>query len=115
MDLSMVIYAETIPSDILAHTKSTLSILVASSLGGLQANAYQLGQLLSKMLPEVSRFIENPLAPVGSDTKDDSTGRYYAEAIQLHEQYSSQGTDQLAQETAQAYFKVSPFKTRINI
>lgn len=78
---------------------------MASNLASLQANAYQLGQLLVKLLPEVSKFIESPPS-TSFHNEMDSPGRYYAEAIQLHEQYLTKATDQLAQETAAAYFKV---------
>lgn len=75
--------------------------IVASVLHGLGLNAYQLAQLLSKLFPEVSRFIEDP-----NFNDEDSPGRYYAEAIKSHQKYTVTGIKEDGQESVKAYYKV---------
>lgn len=77
---------------------------VRSILHGLSLNAYQLAQLLSRLFPEVSRFIEDP------DFQDEnSPGRYYTEAIQYHQKYIVTGTDKDGQDSVEAYYKVDDY------
>ncbi|KAG2200064.1 hypothetical protein INT47_007709 [Mucor saturninus] len=90
-----------IPKNNLGKVISNLSGTsdVKSMLHGLGLNAYQLAQLLSRLFPEVSRFIED----VDLKEEDDSPGRYYAEAIRSHQQFLETGTE--GKETMEAYEK----------
>ncbi|GAA5808128.1 hypothetical protein MFLAVUS_001511 [Mucor flavus] len=72
----------------------------ASVINGLALNAHQLAQLLSKLFPELSRFIEGR-----TDYDQNSPSKYYAEAIDLHEKYKTKKTEQIAQDTVKAYYK----------
>ncbi|KAI7895809.1 alkaline-phosphatase-like protein [Mucor mucedo] len=93
-----------IPKNNLGKVISNLSGTsdVKSMLHGLGLNAYQLAQLLSRLFPEVSRFIED----VNLKEEDDSPGRYYAEAIRSHQQFLETGTE--GKETMEAYKKLYP-------
>lgn len=75
--------------------------IAASVINGLALNAHQLAQLLSKLFPELSRFIENR-----NDFDQNSPSMYYAEAIDLHEKYKIEQTEQMAQDTIKAYYEV---------
>ncbi|GAA5795555.1 hypothetical protein HPULCUR_000915 [Helicostylum pulchrum] len=72
----------------------------ASVINGLALNAHQLVQLLSKLFPELSRFIKGQ-----NDYDQNSPSKYYAEAIDLHETYKIEKTEQIAQDTIKAYYK----------
>lgn len=78
---------------------------VDSVLHGLRANAYQLGQLLARLLPEVSKFLVGPDSHVKIDTDKNNPGKYYAEARSLHEQYSTSGREDLALDAIKLYNK----------
>lgn len=77
-----------------------------SVLHGLRANAYQLGQLLTRLLPEISEFLEGLDSGVKNVDDKNNPGKYYAEALSLHQQYSTSGSDKLALDAAESYNKV---------
>ncbi|CAO3638657.1 unnamed protein product [Mucor hiemalis] len=78
---------------------------VDSVLHGLRANAYQLGQLLKRLLPEISEFLEGPDSSVRNVDDKNNPGKYYADALSLHQQYSTSGSDKLAIDAAEFYNK----------
>lgn len=74
--------------------------IVGQILYRLGSNAHQLAQLLTRLYPEVSQFIED------IHFKDEnSPGQYYAKAILSHQNYLKTGKD--GKETIEAYEKVS--------
>lgn len=83
-----------------------MALTVDSVLHGLRANAYQLGQLLKRLLPEISEFLEGPDSSVRNVDDKNNPGKYYAEALSLHQQYSTSGSDKLAIDAAEFYNKV---------
>lgn len=64
-------------------------------------NAYQLAQLLSRLFPEISSFLENP-----EFIDDSSPGKFYTEAIKLHQKYTVTGMEKDGRESVEAYYKV---------
>jgi hypothetical protein len=73
-------------------------------LRGLLLNAFQLGSLLSKTMPEVTKYIQEPMGHV--DCSED-LGCYYAQAIELHQKYlTDPQQEQLGNIAGELYCKV---------
>jgi hypothetical protein len=79
---------------------------VHSILHGLRDNAYQLGLLLTRLLPEVSKLLKDPITSIEGNDSQDSPGRYYAKAFKSHKQFYDMATDKSALEAAENYNKV---------
>ncbi|KAI8380730.1 alkaline-phosphatase-like protein [Blakeslea trispora] len=70
-------------------------------LKGLKSNAYQLRQLLSKILPEI--ILDQPELSLSTD----STSRIYLEAVQLHEHYlkAKEANEKEGRQAIELYYK----------
>lgn len=65
-----------------------------------------MGKLLTRILPEVSKYIEDPIYGINNNDSQDSPGRYFSKATLSHEEFLKTGTEKAALEAAQNYYKV---------
>lgn len=79
-------------------------------LNGILLNASQLGQLLSKLIPEISGYLETPYAHVNDASL--SFGQSYAKAVSLHRKYLITKDESLAKQAIQLYSQVIFFFER---
>ncbi|CEP09661.1 hypothetical protein [Parasitella parasitica] len=70
-------------------------------LDSVLRNASQLGQLLSKLMPEISRYLKTPFAHANDATL--AFGQSYARAISLHRQYLTAKEDSVAEQALALY------------
>ncbi|KAI7897734.1 alkaline-phosphatase-like protein [Cokeromyces recurvatus] len=81
---------------------------VSHILRGLQLNAFQLAQLLTKLMPEVSKYITEPHLYT-HETNPNSPGFYYAKAIDLHQTYLqtafNNGKEEIGKRAIYSYYK----------
>lgn len=76
-----------------------------SILNSVLLNASQLGQLLSKIAPDIAGYLEAPSAHVNDATL--ASGQSYARAISLHEQYLISKDGAAAKQAIELYYHVS--------
>ncbi|KAI8058701.1 alkaline-phosphatase-like protein [Gilbertella persicaria] len=75
-------------------------------LQGLRSNAFQLGQLLSKMMPEIASVIDHAT----SVTKE-SPVYHYSEAIRFHLNYVESKYQEDGKKAMEFYYKVSSYES----
>lgn len=68
-------------------------------------NASQLGQLLSKIVPEIGGYIDAPFTHVNDASL--SFGQSYARAISLHRKYLNTKNEATAKQAIELYYHVS--------
>lgn len=73
-------------------------------LNGILLNASQLGQLLSKLIPEISGYLDTPFAHVNDASL--SFGQSYAKAVSLHRKYLITKDESIAKQAIHLYYQV---------
>ncbi|KAF1798636.1 alkaline-phosphatase-like protein [Mucor lusitanicus] len=82
-----------------------------SILNSVLLNASQLGQLLSKIAPDIAGYLEAPSAHVNDATL--ASGQSYARAISLHEQYLISKDGAAAKQAIELYYHMLLVRTAI--
>ena len=77
-------------------------------LRALQLNAYQLGQLLCRMVPDLPQYLENSATQSSLSDTDDHIGKLYNRAVIEHKRFltSSSKDMTIAEHAAKNYLKV---------
>ncbi|KAG0182079.1 major facilitator super transporter protein [Apophysomyces sp. BC1034] len=81
-----------------------LCVVASSILRALQLNAYQLGHLLTKMIPEVAHYLDDALESKGH-LDDTHAGWNYVKALSHHKDYMNSPSDASADEATKAYLQ----------
>lgn len=96
--------------------KRQLTRTLDTVLHGLLLNASQLGRLLSRTMPGIVKYMNEPLSHLNCSNDDNTLlGCYYAQAVALHQKYlaaDSQQKEQFARDSGELYYKVYKIKKK---